>query len=136
MQMLLKGFFIGLDTHQLPWRQPILILEHPMRGAESAAEAVQVMREKGLDLTRHEAQPLTEQLVRHADLIVTMTQSHRQAIVERWPLAAERTVLLSSERIDVADPIGQTIGAYRHCAEEIAGGLAHHIERLKGEIGK
>ena len=92
------------------------------------------MREHGLDLTRHEAQPLTDQLVRHADLIVAMTQGHRQAIIERWPSAAERTHLLLPEKGDVADPIGQTIGAYRHCAQEMASGIKHHLERLKGEL--
>ena len=54
-------------------------------GCPPTSEAVQVMREQGLDLSRHEAQPLTEQLVRHADLILAMTQSHLQSIVERWP---------------------------------------------------
>jgi protein-tyrosine phosphatase len=73
--------------------------------------------------------------VRHADLILTMTRSHRQAIVERWPDAAERTHLLLPENADVADPIGQTIGAYRHCAAEIAAGINHHVERLKSELG-
>ena len=55
-------------------------------GCPPTSEASQVMREHGLDLTRHEAQPLTDQLVRHADLILTMTQSHLQSIVERWPI--------------------------------------------------
>jgi protein-tyrosine phosphatase len=103
-------------------------------GCPPAPEAVQVMREQGLDLTRHEAQPLTEQLVRHADLILTMTASHRQAIIERWPDAADRTKMLLPEKVDVADPIGQTIGAYRHSAEEITGGVAHHIDALKNEL--
>ena len=104
-------------------------------GCPPAAEAVQVMRERGLDLTRHEAQPLTEQLVRHADLIITMTQSHLQAIVDRWPAAAERTTLLLPERSDVADPIGQTIGAYRCCAEQLEKGVRHQRERLERELG-
>jgi protein-tyrosine phosphatase len=103
-------------------------------GCPPAAEAVQVMSERGLDLTRHEAQPLTDQLVRHSDLIVTMTQSHRQTIAERWPEASERTVLLLPEKGDIADPIGQTLGAYRHCAEEIAMGLKHHLPRLTSEL--
>jgi protein-tyrosine phosphatase len=103
-------------------------------GCPPTPEAVQVMREQNLDLTRHEAQPLTEQLVRHADLILTMTNSHRQAIVERWPSAANRTMLLLPEKGDVADPIGQTIGAYRLCAQEIASGIKHHIQRLKDEL--
>ncbi len=85
-------------------------------GCPPTSEAVQVMREQGLDLSKHEAQPLTEQFVRHADLILAMTQSHLQSIVERWPTAAGRTHLLMPDRSDVADPIGQTVGAYRHCA--------------------
>ena len=47
----------------------------------------------------HETQPLTEALVRHADVIYTMTRSHREAIVAQWPAAAERTSLLSGGRI-------------------------------------
>ena len=92
------------------------------------------MREQGLDLIRHEAQPVTEQLVRHADLILAMTRNHRQAIVDRWPEAADRTMLLMPENTDVADPIGQTIGAYRNCADEIAAGVKHHVDRLRAEL--
>lgn len=103
-------------------------------GCPPASEAVDVMREHGLDLTRHEAQPLTDQLVRHADLILTMTQSHLQSIVERWPNAADRTRVLMPNCADVCDPIGQAIGVYRHCAEQIAIGVKHHAETLEDEI--
>jgi protein-tyrosine phosphatase len=103
-------------------------------GCPPASEATQVMRERGLDLTRHEAQPLTEQIVRHADLILTMTHSHLQSIVERWPHAADRAFMLLPEKRDVADPIGQTVGAYRDCAEEIALGVNFHAQRLESEL--
>jgi tRNA threonylcarbamoyl adenosine modification protein (Sua5/YciO/YrdC/YwlC family) len=103
-------------------------------GCPPAAEAVQVMREQGLDLSRHEAQPLTEQLVRHADLILPMTQSHMQSIVERWPESAGRTHLLMPDRADVADPIGQSVGAYRHCAAQLTAGVKHHAEKLRKEL--
>jgi protein-tyrosine phosphatase len=103
-------------------------------GCPPSSEAVQVMREYGLDLMRHEAQPLTEQLVRHADLILAMTHSHMQSIIERWPEAADRTCVLMPDKSDVSDPIGQTIGAYRHCATQIAEALKHYIERLKREL--
>jgi tRNA threonylcarbamoyl adenosine modification protein (Sua5/YciO/YrdC/YwlC family) len=103
-------------------------------GCPPSSEAVQVMREQGLDLSRHEAQPLTEQLVRHADLILSMTHSHMQSIVERWPSAADRTCVLMPDKLDVSDPIGQTIGAYRHCATQIAEGVKHHTDRLRREL--
>jgi protein-tyrosine phosphatase len=103
-------------------------------GCPPTSEASQVMRELGLDLSRHEAQPLTDQLVRHADVIITMTHSHLLSIVERWPDAATRTHMLLPERTDVADPIGQTVGAYRDCADQIATGVNHHAERLRHEL--
>jgi protein-tyrosine phosphatase len=103
-------------------------------GCPPSSEAVQVMREHGLDLAPHEAQPLTEPLVRHADLILTMTQSHLQSIVERWPNAADRTRMLLLEGSDVSDPIGQTVGAYRHCAEQISAAVKEHAERLRQEL--
>ena len=103
-------------------------------GCPPTSEAMQVMRERGLDLTRHEAQPLTDQLVRHADLILTMTSSHLQSIVERWPDAADRAHLLLPDCGDVADPIGQTVVAYRDCADQIAAGVKHHAEGLRQEL--
>ena len=104
-------------------------------GCPPAPEAVLVMREQGIDLSRHEAQPLTEQLVRHADVILAMTQSHLQSIVERWPSAAARTSLVMPNRVDVADPIGQSIGAYRHCAAQLAAGVKHHADHVRKELG-
>ncbi|HEX5472747.1 MAG TPA: L-threonylcarbamoyladenylate synthase [Lacipirellulaceae bacterium] len=95
-------------------------------GCPPTSEAVQVMGEYGLDLSRHEAQPLTDQLVRDADVIFPMTQSHLQSIVDRWPQAADRICLLLPERGDLADPIGQPVGAYRQCAEQIAAAVKHH----------
>ena len=97
-------------------------------GCPPTSEAVQVMREQGLDLSPHEAQPLTEQLVRHADLILAMTKAtcNRSSNAGR---AAGRTSLLMPDRDDVADPIGQTVGAYRHCAAQLAAGVKHHAEQ-------
>jgi protein-tyrosine phosphatase len=103
-------------------------------GCPPASEAVQVMRDHGLDLSRHEAQPFTDQLARHADYILTMTHSHRQAIAQRWPSAAERTWMLLPDETDVADPIGQTINAYRQCAEQMAAGVKHHAQRIQQEL--
>jgi len=35
---------------------------------------------------------------------------------------------------DVADPIGQTVGAYRQCAEQITEAVKHHAERLRQDL--
>ncbi len=88
-------------------------------GGRSAAEAQSVMQERGLDLTMHESQPLGERIIRFADIIITMTRAHRDAIVSHLPEAAQRTFVLSRNRGDVSDPIGGPIDQYRRCAEQI-----------------
>ena len=90
-----------------------------MSGGRASSEAVQLLAELGLDLSGHETQPLTEPLVRHADVIYTMTRAHREAIVAQWPSAAERTHVLSADESDICDPIGASPERYRHCAAQI-----------------
>jgi protein-tyrosine phosphatase len=105
-------------------------------GARPTAEAVDAMTRLGLDLTAHVSQPLTEQLVRHADLVLVMTAAHRQAIVAQWPDAAERVKLLCHDNQDVADPIGGPPDVYRQCAQQIDGELSSWVEKLELPQGK
>jgi len=102
-----------------------------MAGGQAAPEAIRAMSAKGLDLTMHETQPLTEPLVRHSDLILTMTRSQRQAIVAQWPLAAERTRVLSATGVDISDPIGGPLERYQRCAEQIRAELKTLVDELE-----
>ena len=99
-------------------------------GGRSAAEAASVMQERGLDLSLHESQPLNDRIVRFADLILTMTRSHREAILSQWPDAAPRTHLISQSRGDVADPIGGPIDLYRRCADQIDAYLENWVRTI------
>jgi protein-tyrosine phosphatase len=99
-------------------------------GCGPAAEAVEVAKEGGMELTQHESQPLTDKLVRHADVIYTLTGSHRQAILRRWPDAAGHVHLLRVDGGDVHDPIGGPVGVYRECAQQIESELRRRIEEL------
>lgn len=101
-----------------------------MMGGRASAESVLVMSDRNLDLRNHESQPLTESLVRSADLMITMTRSHRHAILAEWPEAAERVKLLCASGGDVADPIGGPVEAYRRCAEQIAAELDRWVDEL------
>ena len=99
-----------------------------MAGVGPSPEAVDVLREQGLDLANHVAQPVSDRLVRHADVILTMTEGHRLALVGHWPDAAPRAHLLRPDGGDVADPIGGTIDLYRQCSEQIAQSLRQRID--------
>jgi len=100
-------------------------------GGCAAAEAVEIMREQGLDISRHESQPLTDKLVRHADVILTLTSAHRQSIVRRWPEAASRTLTLRTDEGDVEDPIGGPPEVYRQCAKQIEEALRRRVELIE-----
>lgn len=101
-----------------------------MTGGRSSPGALDVMRERGLDLSTHESQPLTERLVKYADLILTMTQGHRDAILAQWPQASDRTKVLCHDESDVSDPIGGPTEMYRSCAEQIEAQLDRWLEQI------
>jgi tRNA threonylcarbamoyl adenosine modification protein (Sua5/YciO/YrdC/YwlC family) len=102
-----------------------------MMGGRATHEAMRTMEQMALDLSNHETQPLTESLVRHADMIFAMTKSHREAILAQWPSASGRTRLLCREGADICDPIGGPLERYEHCALQIRGELSDLVEELE-----
>ena len=101
-----------------------------MMGSRPSPEGVTVMSNMGLNLADHESQPVTAQLVRHADVIWTMTRAHRQEILNQWPEAASRTTVLSQDQADIADPIGGPAEFYERCAVQIRKELEERLANL------
>jgi tRNA threonylcarbamoyl adenosine modification protein (Sua5/YciO/YrdC/YwlC family) len=101
-----------------------------MAGGKASSQGIEVMEKMGLNLGAHSAQPVSEQMVRHADLILTMTRGHREALLAQWPDAASRTEVLRLDGKDVADPIGESVAEYQRCAEQIRKELATRIEGI------
>jgi protein-tyrosine phosphatase len=99
-------------------------------GGKASTGALEAMRERGADLSGHESQPLTENLARQADIIWTMTASHRATILAQFPEVGGRVAMLSPDRHDVIDPIGGTLTTYRKCAEQIREHLASRLDTL------
>lgn len=99
-------------------------------GSSASRESIEVMALEDLDLSLHESQPVTELLVRSADLILTMTQSHRNALVSYWPEAAARTFVISDGQEDVSDPIGGPLEMYQQCASQIDRYVQKWVEKL------
>ena len=99
-------------------------------GFPATSEAIDAVAPHDINLSAHESQPITARLVKVADLILTMTRSHRQAIVNHWPEAADRTHLLSRDNNDISDPIGGTAEVYQDCAEQLKQQLAQWLPDL------
>ena len=99
-------------------------------GSRPSPQAVEVMAQSDISLDGHVAQPLSERLAKHADVIWTMTNGHRHAIVAQWPDAARRVDVLRTDQLDISDPIGGSLEVYRSCANQIAEHLSARIDQL------
>ena len=99
-------------------------------GGRASPEAVQVMSAMGLDIRDHETQPLTEPLVRHADVIYTMTRSHREA---SWPNGPGRRAdpAALGRRIGPVRPDRRAAGALSRCAVQIRAELEVRLDELE-----
>ena len=97
-------------------------------GQPPSAHAVEVLEELGVDISHHRSKPLSEKVIDEADWIVAMTRSHLDSIIYLFPRAAEKVYLLrefepGATSLDVADPIGMGLEAYRAAREIIRNGL-------------
>jgi protein-tyrosine phosphatase len=97
-------------------------------GGPASPEAVAVAAEFGADLGGHASRPVNPQLLRAADDVIAMTQSHLHALAARYPGAGPAARLLCGDE-DLDDPIGADEQVYRECARTIL----RHLERFLPE---
>ena len=102
-----------------------------MPGGRPSSEAVQVMSGRGLDLSQHLSQPMTDQIATQADLILTMTELHRRTLLAQWPALAPRTHVIRRDQGDISDPIGGPVSIYEKCASQINDQLSVWVQELE-----
>ncbi len=103
---------------------------HAVRGQPPSPHAVDVLRKQGIEIDRHQSQPLTATLVNRATHIFAMTGSHLETLQTLFPESAPKSYLLrefeeagTTVWRDVPDPIGLDRDAYDLCAETIKNAL-------------
>jgi len=97
-------------------------------GWPASENAVEAMREKKIDISGLTSTTLTPELIEAADLLITMTEGHRQAVLAAVPESDGKVFLLKSFGIaqsaaDIFDPVGQTLDVYRQVRDEIDAAL-------------
>ncbi len=87
-------------------------------GGDSASEnAIEVMAERNIDISAHRSLPLSRLAAENSDIIVTMTDSHTDALLSAG-VPGDKIITLN-----ISDPYGKDIEAYRNCADEITAKL-------------
>ncbi len=100
-------------------------------GSGPSPETVEVMQTEGIDVSGHISQPLTPQLVEHADMIFCMEEFQRDILLAQVPGAEEKTYLLKmfmnkrrSVDPNIPDPIGRPKEVYESCLMTIKDSVA------------
>jgi protein-tyrosine-phosphatase/tRNA A37 threonylcarbamoyladenosine synthetase subunit TsaC/SUA5/YrdC len=122
---------LGSTVEELPSRGYYVVSAglSALPGGAAAAEAEQVARSYGADLSAHRSQPLTADLAARADYLLGMTQSHLRALMDYFGHLGLSPRLLDPAG-DIADPIGGDQPVYDACAQQIR----QHLETLVAEI--
>lgn len=96
--------------------------------------AIDVMRQQGIDISPHTSRSLSDAIVNRADLILTLTRGHRDAILAAWPELESRVHTLRPDGSDIADPIGGSSEMYEQCAAEIRQAVDQWLQRLDDDF--
>jgi len=104
-------------------------------GGPPTSEAIETMIEEGIDISGFRSRQLTEELIEEADLILTMTKHYKDDILSRHPEAKHKVFTLKefageTENLDIEDPYGKGIEAYKTCAKEIRQSLAKAFKKI------
>jgi protein-tyrosine-phosphatase len=87
-------------------------------------QALEAMKQFGIDMAEHRARLLTPELVDTADLVLTMTESHKKAVLALLSEGKEKVHTIREfadcEYGDVADPYGASVEVYQKCADELS----------------
>jgi protein-tyrosine-phosphatase len=121
-----------------------------LSGISPTSEAISVMFEQGIDISQHHAQELQEELIKKADIILVMTNEHKEYIHKEFPFAQNKTFLLkkftlnnksesnqnNEKNYEIIDPIGRKIEFYRIVARELKKNLEKILDKILEENNK
>ncbi|MGM9988833.1 MAG: low molecular weight protein arginine phosphatase [Bacillaceae bacterium] len=92
-------------------------------GSDASEHAKQALEDMGVTI-KHEATQLTSEQVEWADLILTMTNSHKRTIDANFPRAIEKTFTFyeyieNDKGKDILDPFGGSLQVYKETLLEL-----------------
>ena len=108
-------------------------------GLPASKETLELLQAEGIDCFAHMSRHLTDQMIRQADLILTMEHLHLEEILRRVPEAKGKAHLLKTYGLpnpsaepnpNIPDPIGKPVEVYEVCFATIKDAVARVAERL------
>ena len=104
------------------------------RGNSAARKAIDVLADRGIDISSHSSRPINHVPVNRFRLVLAMEAGHKEALQIEFPLVASRTFLLSEmigEVKNIDDPIGKPLEEFVKTANEIERILVEGYFRIR-----
>jgi protein-tyrosine-phosphatase len=104
-----------------------------IEGAPAALKTQELSMQKGQDISEHRSRQVSKQLLGAFNLILTMEQGHKEALIAEFPEAARKVFTLSEMiglNYDVPDPIGKSMEEFEESFREIEQTLKLGYERI------
>jgi protein-tyrosine-phosphatase len=104
-------------------------------GLPPAKETLEIMKEELFVMQDHKAIQLTKDLLKEADLVLTMEEIHKKAILFYYPHFKDKVFTLKEfagekENLDIKDPYGHDIKVYKMCYEEIKSAIDKSFDKI------
>lgn len=127
------------ETNQLKDKVKVIsagVAAYP--GQSASPQAIEALREQGIDISGHRTAQVDKDMLRAADIILTMTAGHKQIIKLMDPASADKVFILKEyiegDDGDISDPFGQPVEEYIRCAGEIKELMAKLVDKLSKEL--
>ncbi len=111
-----------------------------LSGARASKNAIKAAELLGLDLSLHTSSQFTIDLFNNSDIILTMTQNHKDAVLSVLQNASisdelhEKVFTVAEyaglEHYDISDPFAQSLSVYQDCAEQLKFLINKIVERI------
>ena len=125
-----------------PMTEALLKQRYPHKNIDSAGvgalvghpadpAALEIMTAQQLDITKHVAKQLDENLAKKADIIFTMSDGQTKWIEERWPFCRGKTFKLGHwKNKDIADPYKHEMSAFKTAYQDIVDSLEQWADKI------
>lgn len=106
-------------------------------GEYASPISVSALAQYDTEIAKHRARRLTKEMLEETDLVIAMTESHRQRVLHLDPRLSLRTRLLgeylqsNAGPRDIADPYGGTAEIYSLCFSGMKDALDILFEQLR-----
>ena len=102
-------------------------------GHAASRYSVEVLAEKGYDISGHSSQPIDEELLSWSDLVLCLATGHAEALRAEFPHQRHKIFLLTSmsgRSYSVHDPYGEPRIAYESMVSEVTDLVENGLPRI------